>query len=105
MYIDHLVIGSRPYDNIELNDIIDTFEKNIRLNMSLPNENNGTKIDEQFLNNHVYDYTINNKKHYRTKYINILNKESIDKYDSFDKTKWSKIYCQNNNDIYFINMF
>jgi len=102
---DFLVIGSRPYNNLELNDIIDTFKKNIRLNMSLPNENNGTKIDEQFLNCHVYEYTIHNNKKNRDAYINILNKDCINKYDSFDKSKWTKIHCQNNSDIREINMF
>ena len=51
-----IIIGSKGYKNINLNNIIDTFDKNLRFNMSLPYHNNGTKCDELLCNNHVYKF-------------------------------------------------
>ena len=107
MNTNYIIIGSRPYDNIELNFILDFFEKNIHCNMSLPNNNNGTKIDELFLNVHVYDYTMCEddtlKKNKRRNYVNMFNEEYVKKYDDFDKSRWVKIYKQNNRDIFYMN--
>ena len=36
-----IIIGNKPYYTIKLNNIIDTFDENIRCNFSLPNNNNG----------------------------------------------------------------
>ena len=75
--------------------------------MSLPNNNNGTKIDELFLNVHVYDYTMCEddtlKKNKRRNYVNMFNEEYVKKYDDFDKSRWVKIYKQNNRDIFYMN--
>ena len=49
-----LIIGSKDY-KINLNNVLDKFEKNIRINGSIPNSNNGTKTDILYLNNHVYE--------------------------------------------------
>lgn len=104
---NYVVIGSRPYYNIHLNGILDIFEKNIRCNMSLPNHNNGTKIDEQFLNVHVFEYTMNcdngNKSQRRKGYLEMFNDEYVKEYDNFDITRWVKVYRQNNSDIHFMN--
>lgn len=105
--LNYVVIGSRPYYNIHLNEILNIFEKNIRCNSSLPNRNNGTKIDEQFLNVHVFEYTMgcNNacKSKQRIKYVEMFNDEYFKEYDNFDVSRWSKVYCQNNTDIRFMN--
>lgn len=50
-----IIIGNKRYENLKLDNLIDYFNKNLRLNMSLPNNNNGTKYDEILLNCHVYD--------------------------------------------------
>tara|TARA_B110000008_G_scaffold85503_2_gene87314 strand:- start:7211 stop:7633 length:423 start_codon:yes stop_codon:yes gene_type:complete len=105
--LNYVVIGSRPYYNIHLNEILNIFEKNIRCNMSLPNRNNGTKIDEQFLNGHCFEYTMNcddaHKSKQRIKYVEMFNNEYVKEYDNFDASRWVKVYCQNNTDILFMS--
>lgn len=102
-YTNYVVIGSRPYNNISLNFTLDLFEKNIHCNQLLPNNNNGTKIDEVYLNGHVYDYTMLSKddeerKRRRKGYVNMFNEEYVKKYDDFDISRWVKIYRQNHKD-------
>ena len=53
-----ILIGNKPYNNLKLDKIIDNFDKNIRQNFGMPNNNNGTKIYIQYLNIHVYDNLI-----------------------------------------------
>ena len=50
-----LIIGSKKY-LLNLSNILDKFNNNIRINLSLPNQNNGNIIDRLYLNNHVYQY-------------------------------------------------
>ena len=49
-----LIIGSKPLKNINIDDILDSFEKNIRFNFNIPNNNNGTKQCIRIMNNHTY---------------------------------------------------
>ena len=51
---DILIIGSKDY-KINLNNNLDKFEKNIRINGSLSNGKNGSKTDILYLNNHFYE--------------------------------------------------
>ncbi len=110
---NYLIIGSRPYYNIKLNNIIDIFKKNIRMNMLIPTKDNncGTIIDEQILNTHVYPYTFflkgKQKLASRENYIKtgMITKKYIEEYDNFDKTKWSKVIKQNHSDIKYFNYF
>ncbi len=55
-----VIIGNKPYFNLDLNPILDSFSRNIRCNMSIPNLNNGTKCDGWALCDHVYDNVITN---------------------------------------------
>tara|TARA_R110001606_G_scaffold387501_1_gene552198 strand:+ start:104 stop:388 length:285 start_codon:yes stop_codon:yes gene_type:complete len=41
-----IIIGNKPYFNFKLDSIIDSFGRNVRCNMSIPNLNNGTKCDK-----------------------------------------------------------
>lgn len=92
-----ILIGSKPY-KLELNNIIDNFEKLVRFNMAINNNNNGTKEPlYQIMNIHVYNNIINdNKITLVKKYNNLVEKKHIE--DFFDKFKNSdKIkYIQNN---------
>ena len=54
-----LLIGNKKYKNTKITPILDLFNRNIRFNMSLLNQNNGTKGDIVILNNHVYDTYMN----------------------------------------------
>jgi len=93
-----ILIGNKIYNNIKLNSIIDTFDKNIRFNFGLPNNNNGTKKYIQYLNVHVYTNVMNNndiiKKYEKytdnVKYLNNFNK-------LFIKKDYKKIIKQNNS--------
>lgn len=76
-----IIIGNKPYKYFLLDNIIDSFDRNIRCNFGLPNYNNGNKTYVQFLNCHVYEnihknnlkgYT-NADKEYMTKFIKIFN--------------------------------
>ena len=50
-----ILIGSKPY-KLELNNIIDNFEKLVRFNMAINNNNNGTKEPlYQIMNIHGYN--------------------------------------------------
>lgn len=92
-----IIIGNKPYNNIQLDSIIDNFDKNIRCNLGLPNYNNGTKTYVQFMNVHVYDnYKKNNLKTY-IKSLNIEEEYISDFIKYFDNTKYKCICKQNNN--------
>ena len=67
-----IIIGNKPYKNIRLDNIIDTFDetRTARCNLGLPNYNNGTKRCIQYVNVHVID---NIKKHNLKKYIHVTN--------------------------------
>lgn len=51
----YLIIGNKKYCKLPLNSLIDNFENNVRFNLSLPNNNNGTKYDKIILNNHIHN--------------------------------------------------
>lgn len=55
-----IIIGNKPYYNFPLNNIIDSFERNVRCNLSYPNLNNGTKCDGWALCSHIYNNVIKN---------------------------------------------
>lgn len=90
-----IIIGNKPYDVIQLDNIIDMFGKNIRLNFGLENNNNGTKRDILFLNVHVYDNLMINKNVDR--YINDVSSCLLNEFFlKFDKKTYSQIIRQNN---------
>lgn len=49
-----LVIGNKPYYNLQLNPILDKFERNIRCNFVVPGRNNGNIYSQLALCNHLY---------------------------------------------------
>jgi len=55
-----VIIGNKPYYNLRLNSILDSFDRNVRCNMSMPNINNGTKCDGWAMCDHVYDNIVRN---------------------------------------------
>ena len=60
----YIVIANNPYKSLKLDGLIDSFEKNCRCNMAMPNNNNGTKYFDQYLNTHVYDKFLKEKWDY-----------------------------------------
>ena len=68
-----LVLGNKPYYNIKLNNIIDSFDVIYRFNLARPGENNGTRFGKLAMCQHVYNNFVRNP---------ISKKQIIDKYKS-----------------------
>ena len=82
-----IIIGNKPYKNINISEIIDQFNFNIRFNFGLPGDNNGTKTYMQIVNLHV---DINLKK----------NNLDIPSYKHIDKNYKNEIKKQLKPDNY-----
>ena len=120
--MEYIIIGSKPYVNINCNTIIDSFQNNIRCNLypALEKYNSGTKIDNYIFNIHVSEY-IKSKltnKHLRSTYVDIYDEEYMNDVDTFfrsnikkikshtanwreDKVKFNKFLKQNNIKLQF----
>jgi hypothetical protein len=99
---DIIIIGSKPYELINVSNVIDTFTHNVRCNINLPGNNNGTKYDKQILNVHV----IENVKgpDYVNKYIHMCNKKYlINFHNAYKNGNFKQILKQNTNMSYFNN--
>jgi hypothetical protein len=59
-----IIIGGK-YIKLDLNRVIDSFEKIIRTNLTIPNGKNGIKYGEVYLNNHLFDNFWRKKKDIR----------------------------------------
>jgi len=89
---EFLIIGSKPYKELQLNNLFDSFPRNIRCNFSLPNNNNGSICDQLGLCNHLYLNLIRKNiskekfkelyQEYREDYIDYF-------YENFDKYRKS----------------
>lgn len=99
-----IIIGSKPI-SINLDEFIDTFERNIRFNLAIPGFNNGNKSSYHMLNIHCYHnfrvkklpleklleiYSPNDDKKFRGK-TEIIEKS----YDYIKKIPKEKIIVQN----------
>jgi hypothetical protein len=74
-----IVIGSKPYNNLNISKVIDTFKNNIRFNFAIPGQNNGTKIDSQFICREVLNF-LNNGIHVKSRKADIMEKFKKIKY-------------------------
>jgi len=96
---NYIIIGSKYYKNIQLDNLLDTFNKNIRCNICIPGNNCGTKIDEYFFNNHVYDNITNKITNFVNNYKHIYDKNILEKFIIWinnNKYNITKIYNNNN---------
>ena len=78
-----IIIGNKPYVNLPLNNIIDSFDLNYRCNLGLPNRNNGTKYNNLGLCNHLYENLITknaNRENFFKKYGNVYHKDYINAF-------------------------
>ncbi len=101
-----IIIGNKNYKFNNLNKLIDTFENNVRFNMSLPDNNNGTKYDTIMINNHIHD-SLNhslstNIKKYNEKPLSIPQEHislfylNIKKYNTIKKQYYQNAQEMNN---------
>lgn len=57
-----IICGSKPYNNLDLDPLVDSFKLIVRNNMLLPGNGYGAKeANFQVLNSHVYEHHIKNK--------------------------------------------
>lgn len=56
-----LVVGNKPFLNLSVSALIDSFDKNVRCNMGIPNGKNGTKKDEIAVCSHMQDHFVKQK--------------------------------------------
>ena len=96
-----LIIGNKPYIGINLDETIDRFSTNCRLNLSLPNNNNGTKYNHLGVCSHLRDNLLPNtpgeafidkyKPHYQEKYL----REYVDRWNSEAKFSFDSKFFVN----------
>lgn len=97
-----LIIGNKPYSNLNLTPLLDSYVENTRCNMSLPNTNNGTITDRWALCNHLYENVITKKTKIEG-FKKIYHMYDMSKIDTFFKeknnyiSKYNKIYHAVNN--------
>ena len=111
-----LLIGNKPYKNINFDDVIDSFENNCRFNCHILNQNNGSKCDELGTCGHVYNsikntFDFNTNLRLKTfdwiynKYKHVYKREKMKQfYDCFKPNAYKKIFYLK-PDNYKINLF
>ena len=106
--MEKIIIGNKQYKCHNLNKIFNLFEKNLRFNMALPENNNGTLYDEIILNNHVYASLKNSLDVNIQKYSEIFNiSENYLKlfYENVYKYNKKSIQPYQENDICTLNNY
>lgn len=93
-----LAIGSKP-NNFNIDECLDYFHRNIRFNISLPGNNNGTKYDMFLMNCHVSLFIKKSKSIFLNKYRTTVIKEHLELfYDNHKKyKKYDFVRLQNQN--------
>ncbi len=96
-----LIIGNKPYNNLNLNKVVDSFDEIIRFNMAYVGKNNGTKFGNLALCSHMYEHFVINpikKDDIVRHYGHELEAEFLhDWYDFFqeNKNKFDTIFYEN----------
>ncbi|MDG1950359.1 MAG: hypothetical protein P8J32_06135 [bacterium] len=54
-----VIIGNKPYQNLDMSPVIDSVDENVRCNMTTVGRNNGTKYGSLALCNHLFRYLVN----------------------------------------------
>ena len=96
-----LVLGNKPYYNLNLSSVIDSFDVVYRFNLARPGQNNGTKFGRLAMCSHVYQNFVNNpisKEHIINIYQSDYTAEFVnDWYDFFqeNKKKFDDIFHEN----------
>ena len=86
-----LILGNKPYYNVKLNNIIDSFDVVYRFNLARPGENNGTKFGKLAMCSHVYQNLVQkplSKEQIVEKYKHDYSAAFVsDWYDFFQENK------------------
>ena len=95
---EFLLIGSKPYINMDVNKLIDYFPRNGRCNMAVPFGNNGSKKDELFVCTHVSEVITKYYEPEQTEEIRkdawslLTNEDTIYKYPLEYKNEFLKVF-------------
>jgi hypothetical protein len=82
-----LLVGSKP-NNFNIDECLDYFKHNIRFNLGLPGNNNGTKYDMLLMNCHVSSNIRRGRQTFLNKYKSMVIKSHIELfYDNYSKFK------------------
>ena len=88
----YIIIGGKKYNNINLDNIIDSFPENARCNFGIPNMNSGSKCCDLITNCHVSD---NLSRGNLSNYFSRVSKEHLEKvWNYYKNTKYRKCYKQ-----------
>lgn len=74
-----IIIGNKPYKKLQVNKLLDSFRTNIRCNMGIPKENNGSIKDELAVCSHIFDYFIKQKSDWDT-VVKVYGEEYKEEY-------------------------
>ena len=105
MYDNIVIIGNKNYKNLKLNNILDSFNNNIRFNFGLPNNNNGTKFDNIVLNNHVFEYAKKSLEEKINKYCEFFSISEQHISNFHNNLNKYKIIIKQTNDWKHFNIF
>lgn len=78
-----LVIGNKAYSNIDISNILDTFDDPIRCNMCMPGSNNGNLWGDIYVNIHIFDHLFNKK---------FTREQFVDHYDTVSESHSKSFY-------------
>ena len=96
-----LIIGNKPYYNLKLDAIVDSFDIIYRFNLAAPGNNNGTKFGKLAMCSHVYENFVSrpiNKDSMIEFYQSDYTAEFVGEYYDFfqkNKDKFDEIFHQN----------
>ena len=57
-----LLIGNKPYEKLKLDNLLDSWKTNMRMNMGIPKKNNGTIKDQIAFCDHIWKNFVEQKK-------------------------------------------
>jgi len=98
-----IIIGNKPYKKLQVNKLLDSFAGNIRCNMGIPKENNGSVKDELAVCSHIFDNFVKQKMVWEdiVKYAKGEYKEEYLRYfyDTFSIKDYNSVWYADASDI------
>lgn len=91
-----VIIGNKPYKKLKVNKLLDSFAGNIRCNMGIPKENNGSIKDELAVCSHIFDNFLKQKSDWDT-VVKIYGEEYKEEYlkyfyDNFSTEDYNSVW-------------
>jgi len=98
-----VIIGNKPYKKLRVNRLLDTFRDNIRCNMGIPKENNGSVKDELAVCSHIFDNFVKQRSDWDT-VVKIYGEEYKEEYlkyfyDNFSIEDYRHVWYADASDV------